>query len=49
MILDVLAGLALALVVPAYMTVLAVVVVLAFRRSALRGSHRCPRRGAGAR
>ncbi|MGH4018174.1 MAG: hypothetical protein ACRDT0_02800 [Pseudonocardiaceae bacterium] len=48
-ILDVLAELALALVVPAYMTALAAVVLLADRRFALRGSRCCPRRGAGAR
>ncbi|MGH3979604.1 MAG: hypothetical protein ACRDRZ_11490 [Pseudonocardiaceae bacterium] len=48
MTLDVLAELALALVVPAYMTALAAVVLLADRRFALRGSRRCPRREAGA-
>ncbi|MGH3978239.1 MAG: hypothetical protein ACRDRZ_04440 [Pseudonocardiaceae bacterium] len=47
MILDVLAELALALAVPAYMTALAAV-VLTFQRSAPRGSRRCPHRGAGA-
>ncbi|MGH3977696.1 MAG: hypothetical protein ACRDRZ_01650 [Pseudonocardiaceae bacterium] len=43
------ADLLLQLVVPAYMTALAAVVLLAFRRSALRGARRCPRHGAGAR
>ncbi|MGH4018984.1 MAG: hypothetical protein ACRDT0_07035 [Pseudonocardiaceae bacterium] len=51
MILDVLAEFVLALAVPAYMTALAAVVLLAFRRSALRDSRprRCPHPGAGAR
>ncbi|MGH4019319.1 MAG: hypothetical protein ACRDT0_08800 [Pseudonocardiaceae bacterium] len=42
--------LTLLLAVPAYMTALAAVVLLAFRRSALRGARprRCPRRGPGA-
>jgi len=46
---NVLAELALALAVPAYLVALAVVVLLAIRRSALRGARRCPRRGAGTR
>ncbi|MGH4018465.1 MAG: hypothetical protein ACRDT0_04315 [Pseudonocardiaceae bacterium] len=37
------------LAVPAYMTALAAVVLLAFQSPALRDSRRCPRRGAGAR
>ncbi|MGH4022227.1 MAG: hypothetical protein ACRDT0_23935 [Pseudonocardiaceae bacterium] len=45
---NMLAELALALAVPAYMTIVAAV-VLAFQRPAPRDSHRCPRRGAGAR
>jgi len=45
------ADLALLLAVPAYLIALAAVVLLALRRSALRGARprRCPRHGAGAR
>jgi hypothetical protein len=47
----VIADLALLLAVPAYLIALAAVVLLALRRSALRGArpHRCPRHGVGAR
>jgi len=48
-ILDVLAELAPALAGPAYLVALAAVVLLADRRSALRGSRRSPRRRAAAR
>jgi hypothetical protein len=48
---SVIADLALLLAVPAYLIALAAVVLLAVRRSALRGARprRCPRHGAGAR
>jgi len=46
---NVLAELALALAVPAYLVALAAVVLLAVRRSALRDARRFPRPGAGAR
>jgi hypothetical protein len=45
---NVLAELALALAVPAYLVTLAAVVLLAIRRSTLRDARRCPRRGTGA-
>jgi len=47
----VIVDLALLLAVPAYLTALAAVVLLAVRRSALSGTRprRCPRSGAGAR
>ncbi|MCA1674101.1 MAG: hypothetical protein LC799_18520 [Actinobacteria bacterium] len=47
----VIADLALLLAVPAYLTVLAAVVLLALRRSARPGTHprRCPRHEAGTR
>ncbi|MDQ3987873.1 MAG: hypothetical protein M3291_01490 [Actinomycetota bacterium] len=45
---NVLANVALALVVPAYLIVLAAVVLLAIRRSAQRDARRCPRRGVSA-
>jgi len=44
-----LTDLALLLAVPAYMTALAAVVLLAIRRSTLRDSRCCPPPGAGAR
>jgi len=46
---NVLAELALALAVPAYLVALAAVVLLTCRRSALRDARRCPHRGVGAR
>ena len=44
-----LTDLALLLAVPAYLTALAAVVLLAIRRSTLRDSRCCPPPGAGAR
>jgi len=44
-----LTDLALLLAVPAYLTALAAVVLLAIRRSTLRDSRRCPPPGTGAR
>ena len=48
-VITLLTDLALLLAVPAYLTALAAVVLLAIRRSTLRDSRRCPPPGTGAR